>query len=330
MAGHGESKIAVIAAVVSNLLIAIIKFVAASMTGSSAMIAEGIHSLVDTGNGGLVLLGMRKSTSPADSEHPFGHGKELYFWTLIVAISIFGIGGGMSVYEGVTHIQHPSTIEDPTASYIVLAIALVVEGASFFIAMRQFNEAKGTMGARRFIRESKDPSLFTIVFEDSAAMLGLVVAFLGVYLGHAFENPLFDAAASIIIGLLLMGVAWLLARETKGLLVGEGVEPEELEVMQRKVLADEDVEQIGSIRTMFFGPHDLLVALDVVFKSGLRNERIHDAITRIEGSLKQVRPEISQVYIEVESVKDLLAAEKPAAEVAPEPATDSAPASATD
>lgn len=315
MAGHGESKIAVVAAVIGNLVIAIIKFIAASITGSSAMIAEGIHSLVDTGNGGLILLGMRRSTSPPDAEHPFGHGKELYFWTLIVAISIFGIGGGMSVYEGVSHIQHPSVIEDPTVSYIVLAISFLVEGTSFLVAFRQFGKARGRMSARQFVRRSKDPSLFTVVFEDSAAMLGLVVAFLGVYLGHVFQQPLFDAAASIVIGLLLMTVAWLLARETQGLLIGEGVEPEQLEAMRTLVLDDEDVDRVGEIRTMYFGPHDLLVALDVVFKPGLRNERIHEGITRIEAALKELRPEITRVYIEVESVKDLLTAE----ESSPEP-----------
>lgn len=310
MSTKGESKVAVVAAIVGNLVISIIKFVAAGLTGSSAMIAEGIHSLVDTGNGGLVLLGMRRSTAPADAEHPFGHGKELYFWTLIVAISIFGIGGGMSVYEGITHLFHPSSIENPWPNYIVLAIALVVEGSSFFVAMRGFNAARGERGALDFIRNSKDPSLFTIVFEDSAAMLGLLVAFLGVFLGHLFRNPYFDGGASIIIGLILMAVAGLLARESKGLLVGEGVEPKVLAAMRALVTADEAVEAVGDIRTMYLGPHDLLVNLDVAFGAQLSGAGIHDAVTRIENGLKSAYPEIQRVYVEVESLRDAMEAEQ--------------------
>lgn len=309
MSGHGESKIAIVAAVIANLAIAAIKFVAAAITGSSAMIAEGIHSLVDTGNGGLVLLGMRRSQAPADAQHPFGYGKELYFWTLVVAISIFGIGGGMSVYEGILHILDPSPLSSPTVNYIVLGIAVLVEGASFVIAMREFWRAKGSRGAFRFIREAKDPSLFTVVFEDAAAMLGLLVAFLGVFLGHWLHNPYFDGAASVVIGLILMSVAWLLAAESKGLLIGEGVTAPVLARMQAAVAADTDVEQVGLIRTLYFGPNDLLVNLDVVFSKQLRADAINAAIGRIEAALKQISPEISHVYIEVESLRDLMKAE---------------------
>lgn len=298
MAQEGESKVAVVAAVIGNLTIAIIKFIAAAMTGSSAMIAEGIHSMVDTGNGGLVLLGMRRSQQGADAEHPFGHGKELYFWTLIVAISIFGIGGGASVYEGVTHLVHPSRIEDPTASYIVLAISVLVEGSSFLIAMKQFGRARGRRRAMAFIREAKDPSLFTVVFEDSAAMLGLLVAFLGVFLGHALHNPYFDGGASVIIGLILMGVAWLLARESKGLLIGEGVEPDKLAAMNAIVGADAAVERVGDIRTMYLGPHDLLVNLDVRFVEGTGTAEMHRSIERIEAALRGADADVNRIYIE--------------------------------
>ncbi|MDO8914731.1 MAG: cation diffusion facilitator family transporter [Coriobacteriia bacterium] len=310
MAGTGESKVAVIAAVVGNLLVAIIKFVAAGLTGSSAMIAEGIHSLVDTGNGGLVLLGMKRSQAPADAQHPFGHGKSLYFWTLIVAISIFGIGGGMSMYEGISYLQHPALGENPWPNYIVLGIAFVVEGWSFFVAMREFNKARAGRNAFEFIRTSKDPSLFTIVFEDSAAMLGLIVAFLGVFLGHLFKNPYFDGAASILIGVILMGVAFLLARESKGLLVGEGVEPVVLAAMRAMVAVDPQVEGVGDIRTLYFGPNDLLVNLDVAFRGDLSTADIHDAITRIEAGLKSAYPEVKRVYVEVESLRDALQAEQ--------------------
>jgi cation diffusion facilitator family transporter len=307
MAGKGESKIAVVAAMVGNMLIATIKFLAGSITGSSAMIAEGIHSLVDTGNGALVLLGMRKSTAPADSEHPFGHGKELYFWTLVVAISIFAIGGGMSVYEGVLHLQNPSPLEDPTINYIVLAVSALIEGISFFIAMRQFNLARGKTGMWRFVRIAKDPSLFTVVFEDSAALLGLLVAFLGIYIGHALSNPYIDPCASIAIGLILMAVAWGLARESKGLLIGEGAEPELLERLRAIVESDADVTAVGGIRTMYIGPEDLLVNLDVAFDPALGIPEIHAAIDRIEAGLKREDPAIRRIYIELDSVKDLLA-----------------------
>lgn len=302
MAGHGESKVAVVAAVIGNLLIAILKFVAAAFTGSSAMIAEGIHSLVDTGNGGLVLFGMKRADRPADRAHPFGHGKELYFWTLIVAISIFGIGGGMSIYEGVLHIISPTAVENPWPNYIVLAIAFVIEGSSFFVAMREFNVARGTRPAMEFIRASKDPTLFTIVFEDSAAMLGLIVAFLGVLLGQLTGSPYFDGSASVIIGLLLAGVAWLLARESKGLLVGESVEPALLDEMRALVAADPAIERVGEIRTMYVGPKELLVNLDVAFRAGVDAPGMHASIARVEAALKAVCPEVGNVYIEAASL----------------------------
>jgi cation diffusion facilitator family transporter len=310
MAGKGESKVAVVAAIVGNLLVAIIKFVAAGLTGSSAMVAEGIHSLVDTGNGGLVLLGMRRSAKPADAQHPFGHGKALYFWTLIVAISIFGIGGGMSVYEGISALQHPAALENPMPNYIVLAVAFLVEGWAFITAMREFNKARGQMPALEFVRTSKDPSLFTVVFEDLAAMLGLVVAFLGIFLGHLFRNPLFDGGASVVIGLILMSVAALLARESKGLLVGEGVEPRMLDEMRAMVAADEAVERVGDVRTLYLGPNDLLVTLEVAFRPAVATAGLHDAIVRIEASLKAGYPEVRNVCIEVASLADAKAAEQ--------------------
>lgn len=306
--GHGESKVAVIAAVAANFIIAMIKFAAGALTGSSAMLAEGIHSLVDTGNGGLVLVGMKRSTIPPDAEHPYGHGKSLYFWTFIVAISIFGIGGGMSVYEGISHLRHSAgPIEDPTINYIVLAISFIVEGSSFFVALKTFNHLRGKRGVREFVRTSKDPSLFTIVFEDTAAMLGLVIAFLGVFLGYTFQNPVFDAGASILIGIILMVVAFSLARESKGLLLGEGVEPDVLARMRAAVLADPQVEALGEIKSVYFGPHDLLVTLDAVFSQGLTVDELHEAITRVEEAVKAVDEAVVNVYIEVESARDLAA-----------------------
>lgn len=306
MAGRGGSKTAVLAAIVGNLFIAIIKFTAAAITGSSAMISEGIHSLVDTGNGGLLLHGMKRARIPADEGHPFGHGKALYFWTLVVSVSIFGIGGGMSLYEGISHIRHVAPgaqLSDPTVNYIVLAIAMVIEGWSFSVAMREFNRAKGDQKSWEYIRGAKDPSTFTIVLEDSAAMAGLVFAFLGVFLGHLLNNPYLDGAASVIIGLLLMGVAFVLAFETKGLLLGEGVDARTLADMRARIMADPAISAVGDILTMYMGPYDLLVNLSVSFVPGTTVEETHEAIRRIEADLVSAYPECKRVYIEAESLR---------------------------
>lgn len=289
-----------------NLIIAIIKFIAAAITGSSAMISEGIHSLVDTGNGGLLLLGMNRAKRPADEGHPFGHGKALYFWTLVVSVSIFGIGGGMSLYEGISHIRHVApgaVLGDPTVNYIVLGIAVLVEGWSFSVAMREFIRAKGSQKSWEYIRSAKDPSTYTVVLEDSAAMAGLVFAFLGVFFGHLLNNPYLDGAASILIGVLLMAVAFVLAFETKGLLLGEGVDKATLADMRRRIEADPAVSGVGDILTMYMGPHELLVNLGVQFEPGTSVEESREAIGRIEADIAGAYPECTRIYIEAESLR---------------------------
>jgi len=305
MTTQGGSKIAAIAAVIGNFAIAIIKFIAAAITGSSAMISEGIHSLVDMGNGGLLLHGMKQARKPADEGHPFGHGKELYFWTLVVSVSIFGIGGGMSVYEGISHIQHitPEVItSDPTVAYIVLAIAAIIESWSLSVAIREFRKAKGDKNTWQYIKSSKDPSLYTIVFEDSAALLGLLFAFLGIFFRHLLRNPYLDGVASIIIGLLLMSVALILAFETKGLLLGESVDSAMLEDIRQRVESDPAVERAAEILTMYMGPYELLINLGVIFKPGITIEQMHEAIHRIERDIQGTYPECTRVYIEAESL----------------------------
>ncbi|MEN6342502.1 MAG: cation diffusion facilitator family transporter [Methanospirillum sp.] len=292
-------------AIAGNVIIALIKFVAAALTGSSAMISEGIHSLVDTGNGGLILLGLNRSRRPAHARHPFGHGRSLYFWTNIVAISIFGIGGGMSLYEGITHILEivpGAALRDPTSAYLVLAASFVVEASSFTVAARQFRRARGETAPWQFVMQSKDPSIYMVVFEDSAAMLGLVFAFLGIFLGHLFANPYFDGAASIAIGLLLMSVAATLASRTGNLLLGEGVSPEQLAEIRRIVESDPVVERAGDILTLYNGPDDLLVTMEVSFSREISAEQMIEAIHRIEASVKSAYPEAHRVYIEVESL----------------------------
>jgi len=267
------------------------------------MLSEAIHSVVDTGNGGLLLFGLKRSKRPADASHPFGHGKELYFWTLIVAILIFALGGGMSVYEGVTHLLHPR-MADPTWNYVVLGFAIVFEGFSFFFAFRAFRGELQGQGILTAIRRSKDPTNFTVLFEDTAAMLGLVVAFLGIFLGDMLHNPYFDGAASIVIGLILGGVASFLAFESKGLLIGEGVNPETLASIRELVTGDEAVAQVRKSLTMHFGPSDVLLNLEVRFKKHLRANQIADAITRLEATIRQKHPEVTHIFIEAKSLKE--------------------------
>jgi cation diffusion facilitator family transporter len=298
-----ESKTAVFAAIAGNFAIAVVKFIAAALTGSSAMLSEGIHSVVDMGNGGLLYFGIKQSSLPADERHPFGHGRELYFWSLIVAISIFGIGGGMSIYEGVIHIVHPiKSLESPVIAYVVLAVSAALEGASFWVAWRAFAKAKGRMGAVRAIRTGKDPSLFTVVFEDSAALLGLVVAFLGVFLSHELDMPWIDGAASVIIGLLLATVAVWLAQESRGLLVGEGAELEMIQAIEGLVRSDKDVVEVGPVLSLYNGPDDLLLNLEVEFRPGISTDEVHRAIHRIEDLITEPYPEIKRVFIEISSL----------------------------
>jgi cation diffusion facilitator family transporter len=295
-----ESKTAVFAAMAGNLAIAATKLTAAFFSGSSAMLSEGIHSIVDTGNGLLLLVGLKKSKKPADPRHPFGHGKELYFWPLVVAILIFALGGGMSVYEGVTHIMHPSH-SDPTWNYVVLAFAFVFESISSVFAYRAFRgELKGR-GAIEAIRASKDPTSFTVLFEDTAALLGLVVAFLGIFLGQLFHNPYFDGAASIVIGMILALVAVFLAYETKGLLIGEGVNPETLDSLRAIAGADPAVQEVRKSLTMHFGPHEVLLTLDILFRRELTAEEVATAVNRVEANIRAEHPEIKHIFIEAKA-----------------------------
>ncbi len=297
------SKTAVYAAVAGNLAIAIMKFVAAALTGSSAMLSEGIHSLVDTGNGGLLLLGINRSKKPADAMHPFGYGKELYFWSLIVAVLIFGIGGGISIYEGVMHIIHPAPLEDPTWSYVVLVLAMVFEGIVFVIALREFKTfVKKDENILQAIKRSKDPTTFTVLFEDSAALLGLVVAFIGIFLAHYFNAPFLDGAASVLIGVILASVAVFLAYESKGLLVGEGADAATLENIRKLAEAETGVKKVVNPLTMHFGPHTILLTVDIEFDEKLSAAEVEQTIDRLEKSIRGKYPDIKHIYIEAGAV----------------------------
>jgi cation diffusion facilitator family transporter len=304
-----ESRTAIYAAIAGNIAIAATKLIAAFFTGSSAMLSEGIHSLVDTGNGGLLLLGVRKSQKPADAGHPFGHGKELYFWSLVVAILIFALGGGMSVYEGVTHLAHPPAY-DPTWNYVVLAFAMIFEGISFYFAYKAFRTEMSGQGVLATIHKSKDPTTFTVLFEDTAALLGLVVAFLGIFLGQVLKNPYLDGVASIVIGLILAVVAGFLAYESKGLLIGEGVDAETLTSIRSIAGSDASVEEVKKSLTMHFGPQEVLLALDIRFEKHLTAAEIAAAIDRLERKIRNQHPEIKHIFIEAKSLIELQATEE--------------------
>ena len=296
-----ESKTAILAAIAGNLAIAATKLTAAFFTGSSAMLSEGIHSLVDTGNGWLLLLGSRKSQKPADANHPFGHGMELYFWSLVVAILVFALGGGMSVYEGVTHLSHPQ-VHHSIWNYLVLGFAIIFEGVSFYFAYQAFRKEMGSQGVLETIRTSKDPTTFTVLFEDTAALLGLGVAFLGIFLGQLLNNPYLDGVASIVIGAILAVVAGFLAFESKGLLIGEGVDPKTLASIRSLAGDDPAVAEVRKSLTMHFSPNEVLLTLDIRFKKHLRAEGIAAAVNRLEKKIRDQHPEIKHIFIEAKSL----------------------------
>ncbi len=299
------SKVAIYAAVGGNLLIAVAKFLAAGVTGSSAMLSEGIHSLVDTGNGLLLLLGIRQSKRPADATHPFGHGKELYFWSLVVAIMIFGVGGGMSVYEGILHLLHPSQLGDPTWSYWVLGIAAVFEAVVLVFAVKAFLAIKKKdIGVWETIRTSKDPTVFTVMFEDIAALIGLLVAFVGVWLGHRFNNPYLDGVASIVIGLVLASVAMLLAVESKGLLVGESASLAQVNSIRELAEADPEIRCVERPLTMHLGPHDILLSLGIRFQRRLGAQDLRALIHGMEKRIRGAHPDVKHISIETRSLTE--------------------------
>lgn len=296
-----SSKKVIIAALIGNSLIALSKFTAAALTGSSAMLSEGIHSVVDTGNQLLLLYGLRRARRPADERFPFGYGKEIYFWSFVVAILIFAVGAGLSLYEGVHHLLHPSPVENPSLNYIVLALAMLFEGGAWYFALREFSRAKGKWGYIEAVQRGKDPSMFVVLFEDSAAMLGLVVAFAGIALGQLTGNPAFDAIASIIIGLILGGTAIWLAYETKGLLIGEAANRRVIEGIRQLATATPGVGHLNEVLTMHMGPDFILVNLSVEFDDRLRAEEIEAAIAALDGQIKAAYPEVKRIFVEAEA-----------------------------
>lgn len=299
-----ESKRVIFSAIAANVLIAIAKFVAAAFTGSSAMLTEGIHSIVDSGDGALLLLGERLSQRPADEQHPYGHGREIYFWSFVVAIMIFAVGGGISIYEGILRLMNPEPIKVPIWNYIVLGASFLIEGTSFVIALRHFH-AQNKSGLTMFaaIKRSKNPSDFMVLFEDAAALAGILLAALGVSLELWTGNPMFDGAASIAIGLLLCAVAAMLVRETRGLLVGESLLPETAARIRRIVESDTAVERCAHPLSTYLGPDTVLINVAIQFRRSLETGAIERAIERIETSVRQEFPVVKHLFIALESLE---------------------------
>ena len=292
------SKLTIYAALVSNLVIAAIKFAAAGFTGSSAMLSEAIHSTVDTANELLLLLGLRQSRQPASARRPFGYGRELYFWAFIVAIFIFAIGGGVSLYEGVEHLRHPVPLSDPTWNYVVLGLAFCFDGASFLIARRSFDKQRGRRSFWTAFRASKDPSIFVVLFEDASALVGLLMAFLGIFLSHWLHQPAYDGIASLGIGTLLLVVAMLLLRETKSLLLGEPAEAALLQKITELVCTEPAIVRVEAPLSSYLGPQEILVVLPVEFAPELASAQLTQTIERLRTAIQLAHPSVQHVFIQ--------------------------------
>lgn len=298
-----ESKAAIRAAILGNLAVAVVKFAAAAITGSSAMFSEGIHSIVDTGDGLLLHYGLRRSRRPPDSEHPFGHGKELYFWSLVVAMMIFAVGGGVTIYEGILHLQQPEPIERAGWTYAALGAAAVFEGISAAVAYRQFRKSAGEHSLWKAVLRSKDPSVFTVLFEDSAALAGIAFAFGGIVASRMFGVPALDGVASIAIGLLLGVVALLLGRECMSLLVGEGVDAATVRRL-RAIAEQTGMRCTADPLTMYFGPDSMMVTLSVAYPPSASVQKLTESVDATESRMRHEFPKIRRVFIKTESERE--------------------------
>ncbi len=299
-----SSKAVVYAALAGNSLIAVTKFAAAMFTGSSAMLSEAVHSLVDTGNQTLLLIGMRRAARPADARHPFGYGAEIYFWAFVVSVLIFGIGAGVSIYQGASKLLDPRPMESIYINFIVLTFAFVFEASAWWFAWKGFAATKGQAGYFTAIHRSKDPTIFTVLLEDTAAMLGIIVAFIGILLADLTGQSWLDGAASIVIGLILASVAALLAYETKGLLIGEAAAPSVVRALRKIVDETKGVIAINELRTVHFGPADILVAISVDFADAMSSRQVERSVSAIEAAIKQDYPSVTRVFVEAQSSRD--------------------------
>ena len=296
--GQQRSTKVVWAALAGNLAIAVSKTVAAVFTGSSAMWSESVHSLVDTGNQWLLLLGMRRSAQPASEAHPFDHGLELYFWSFVVAVMIFGLGAGVSIYQGISKLLRPEAMNHVWVNYIVLAVGILFEGTVWLIALREFRKESKRVGWIRAVRSSKDPAVFTVLFEDTAALAGLLVAFIGVALTQWSGKSLYDSLASVVIGLILAATATLLANEIRGLLTGEAASKPVREKIRQLLCGHAAVQEVHRVWTMHFAPNDILLAVSIKFEERLTMAELEDAIVELEDAIRRQQPEIQRIFLE--------------------------------
>ena len=300
MASH-TSKTVIYSALAGNTAIAVAKFAAAAFTGSAAMLSEAIHSVVDTGNQIILLLGLRRAAKPADARHPFGYGLQLYFYTFVVAVLIFGVGAVVTFLQGLEKIRHPHPVEHAWVNYLVLGLGMLFEGSVWIVALKAFNRQRGGRSIMAEIVSSKDPTVFTVLFEDTAALIGLLVALLGVLLSETLEMPILDGAASLVIAALLAVTAFFLAVESQSLLTGEAASHDTRVGINRIARAEPGVLGLNQARTMHFGPNEVLVALSLDFEDSLPAGEVQRVVTRIETKLRRAYPEIGQVFIEAQS-----------------------------
>ncbi|WP_423823402.1 cation diffusion facilitator family transporter [Salinisphaera sp. SPP-AMP-43] len=301
---ESNSKTVVLAALAGNFLIAVSKFIASIFTGSTAMLAEGIHSVIDTGNQGLLLFGMRRAKKPPDAKYPFGYGKEIYFWSFMVAVLLFTLGAGISIFEGIEKILHPHPIAHPYVNYAVLGLAVLFEGTSWMIAAKEFQRVKGSWGVLEAVRRGKDPNKFLVLFEDTAAIAGLLLAAAGLALVQITGIELFDGIASIGIGLILAFSSIWLAIETKGLLIGEAANQYVVAEIERIVSEHPSVARVNEVPTMHIGPQYVLANISLRFKSGLSGEELQEAIAGMDRQIKQECPTVKRIFIEAEHEAD--------------------------
>ena len=296
-----SSRKVIYIALAGNCLIAMTKFVATFMTGSSAMLSEAIHSVADTGNEILLLYGLRRAKMPADKEFPFGHGKEIYFWSFVVAILLFAGGAGLSLYKGIDQLISPVPVRHSYVNYTVIGLALVFEGTSWYFALKAFDRSKGSWGYIQAILRSKDPSIFIVLLEDSAALIGLFVAFIGILFSHITGSTVYDASASVIIGLILAATAFLLASETKGLLIGESANNEVVQRIREIACSNKKIKQVNEVLTMHMGPEFILVNISVDFVDPILATDVETTVAGLDMAIKQAYPQVQRIFIEVET-----------------------------
>ena len=300
MSAAPQNNRTLIIALAANMGIAVSKFVAAAITGSSAMLTEGVHSVVDSANQLLLIWGRRQSKKPADRQHPFGYGRELYFWSFVVAVLVFALGAGVSVYEGVVHILHPEPAVSPLVAYGVLLIALLLEGGSTVSAFNEFRAAKGDLGWFQAVLASKDPPAFIVLLENGAAMAGILTAAIGLALSQLSANPFFDGAASVVIGLILGVTAWLLAVESKALLIGESADPELVEGIRAAAGAKQGIVGIGHVLTVHSAPDQITVVMSADFDDTITAGAVERIVAEIEHEVAQRWPAVKRLYIRPE------------------------------